>query len=94
MLGSSVALRYFCFQVISVLYQSPKQGVLLSAFSNFYHKRYGRQYKKADFGFKKVEKLFESLPENLVEVSWFGAFSLVKMLYNVTIFHHLLVKDG
>ena len=69
MLDRIIAKQLFGNEVVSLLLDLPEKSITIAAMCGQYHKRYGRQYKLAEFGCKKAIELFTSVPNNVIEVN-------------------------
>eukprot|EP00112_Aurelia_sp_Birch-Aquarium-sp1_P009313 Seg2053.1 transcript_id=Seg2053.1/GoldUCD/mRNA.D3Y31 product="hypothetical protein" protein_id=Seg2053.1/GoldUCD/D3Y31 len=63
-----IAKQLFGNEVVSMFFDLPEKATTIAAMCGQYHKRYGRQYKLAEFGCKKAIELFTSVPNNVIEV--------------------------
>ena len=77
-LNQDAACRYFQFEATSLLYERPENSCTLAEFCGLYHKKFGKQYKKADFGLKKAIDIFNAIGPEMIEASFmFPFFSFI-----------------
>ena len=69
-LNQYVACRYFQFEATSLLCERPGNSCTLAEFCGLYHKKFGKQYKKADFGFMRAIDIFNAIGPDMIEVSF------------------------
>ena len=55
-------LNQFTHEVVELFKGVPRCVIPFSKFNNEYHKKYGKQFKVAEFGYTKSVELFESIP--------------------------------
>ena len=67
--------KQFCLEVVDLLKHSQQYRMMFNKFVPSYHHHFGHQCRVSDYGFTKLQDLFEAIP-HVVEVS------LVYFVYN------------
>lgn len=65
----SQQLSQFSREVVDLLKRMPACQMSFSKFIPSYHHHFGRQCRVADFGFTKLQELFEAIP-HVLQVCW------------------------
>ena len=63
--------KQFCLEVVDLLKHSHQYHMMFNKFIPSYHHHFGRQCRVSDYGFTKLQDLFDAIP-HIVEVcySW------------------------
>ena len=84
--------KQFCLEVVDLLKHSQQYRMMFNKFVPSYHHHFGHQCRVSDYGFSKLQDLFEAIP-HVVEVGlfYFVFPILAVMTYNAQC--HALIKN-
>ena len=82
--------KQFCLEVVDLLKHSQQYRMMFNKFVPSYHHHFGHQCRVSDYGFSKLQDLFEAIP-HVVEVSLFY-FAYYPLLPVMTCNAHALIR--